>query len=594
MINLTIKEIRSNLNKFVVVVFVMFIVFGLLINYSGINKTRELEQKKKNFIENEIAKVGSYDAYSYYAVNGYKLLFVPDSISAMFYSTTLSDKDSVSNTNFRLDINDSQKSKNLFKGNVDLAWYLITIGSIAALIIGWFAFRNRKRLKYLLNQHKKFTVYISMMFARIIMLISALFILNVCILGQFYICGIHFDSIMITNTFLHISIFGIVMVIFMTAGAMLGYIRDTLKGVAVAAATWFVILILLPNFLASTFSERADSDLKSSCRIERESVKITNLFEKMRKDYVNSKEDKVKATKEFLDRFLKEGKLKKLELELINEIEKIANDLYLWSTLNPVSFYKAFYGELSGKGYNEHIKFHRKNVELKEGFIKFIFDGLTRPGKVKPYLTGDEYIYYAKPSLPAYFGLGLLVQLFWIVLLFVAGYILFSRSIYPKPKNKEALKDMKIIDIPAGKTIAVFSDDDNEDVADMVYNVLSGKCEKNFIKVNGVEPAGDFFYLPPRSHIPVDSLPDTELKAIEYAAERSKTIVLDGFIKSYKCDEVNEKIKQLKKQGYVFVLLDIQQQVNNIELCFFISVSVENKTYQIEQMGHEHLELKDE
>ncbi|MCK4762023.1 MAG: hypothetical protein KAW12_07480 [Candidatus Aminicenantes bacterium] len=279
-------------------------------------------------------------------------------------------------------------------------------------------------------------------------------------------------------------------------------------------------------------------------------------------------------------------------MNMIEKIEKNVKRFYIWSIINPITFYRSVNNELGSKGYNEYLRFYKDCMDKQKGFLRFYYDNKLKGNpKVVSFLKDGDFIFYAKPSLPAYFGLGLVVQLFWIVLLFAGGYILFSRSIYPKPVSAKAFKGFKTIDIPAGKLAVFNSIDDKGGIADQVYNALSGKCEKNFIKINGVEPAGDFFYIPNRSNIPAGMLPETEVKAIEYAAEKSKTIVLDGFITSYKCDEVNRKIEELKAKGYVFIMLDLRQQVREIEYC--VSFTVKDKAYQIEQLGKEKIELKD-
>lgn len=154
----------------------------------------------------------------------------------------------------------------------------------------------------------------------------------------------------------------------------------------------------------------------------------------------NTTEERIQASKNMIDDFFNNEfkQIEKLELEMIDKTEKLANSFYLWSVFNPVMFYKSVNNELGSRGYKSYISFYQELQQKQKQFIRYYFDKRFNGNNliVEPFLKDEEYIYKLKPSLPAYFGLGLLIHFIYIILLLFIGFLRFKSVMFPLEKNE--------------------------------------------------------------------------------------------------------------------------------------------------------------
>lgn len=626
-------ELKRNITRIGLLILIFFILSILFINYSGIQKIERYEKTKTEFTENEIQKVGSYYNYSQYGWGGFKLLFLPSPIASIFNTNTSSKiLQSSFDTSFKFDINSPQKGEYVVHRSIDLTLYLIIIGSSLALIMGWFAFRCREFIKTLLNFGSRFFVYFSILVARTILIFLSLFLLTACIFAQFYIMGVNLAGLEIAIIKITLITF-VVMIFFLFSGAALGTIKSASKSGVITFVFGLVLLFLWPHFFYLTFSGKTDNNMMSTYGIETEKLKILSEFEKKRKDYVKDKGDKVKATKDFTEKFLNDGAVEKLEIELIEETEKNINKFHLWSIINPVTFFESAVNEISSYGFNEQLRFYRYSLNKKREFTNYYLDKLfqRQTGKVEPFLSGDEYIFYAKPSVPHYFKSGLLVQLFYILALFTIGFYRFNQLMFPREKNEVFSNiDLKL---KKGKHYVYNYEPDELDFQNQIFNVLMGKTEKftGKITVDGENivtgKKKNFVYLPFPDTLPgyktvnaiIDMLtgiydvPKSEkeklkkefkekikkrfdkIKRIEKvnlmfrmaAHKKADIYLLHNFLIYIKSNEIPGIIEKIRKENALFIELDsIHVKYQEFQSLNLIQLD-KNSKYEVEKVTGE-------
>ncbi|MCK5059124.1 MAG: ABC transporter permease subunit, partial [Candidatus Aminicenantes bacterium] len=411
-------ELRKEINKTILLILILFILSVLFLNFVEMGKIEKINNIKDEFVINENQKIENYYSYRQYGWAGFKMLFITSPIGAVFNSTALDNLQSANDIGVRLDINNLKKGGYVFKRGIDLYRYLMVFLCCLALGFGWFSFRNRKYIKLLLSTRSKskFIVYCSILIARTIIVFLSICILTLCLIMQFYLMGINISGseIVIIKIMLNTFLF---MIFFLLSGAFLGFIKSASKSGITALIFVLIIFFLWPNFFYLLFSIKAENEMISVYRTETEKTKVFHEFEKMRIEYIKDKEDKIKASKELSNKFLNEGTVNRLENDLIDKTKKNIKQFHLWSIFNPVTFYESAVNEICGSGLNEYQRFWQENLDKKKEFSKYIIEKMfqRQTGKIEPFLSGDDYIFYSKPTYPHYFGFGLLVQILYIV-----------------------------------------------------------------------------------------------------------------------------------------------------------------------------------
>jgi hypothetical protein len=460
-------ELRRNIGK-VVIIILFSIIFGLLINQTSINKY-------KNIAGDEFIKIETNKVYNFYGMNqyitaGFKTMFVPAPISSFFYySTILNDLHATVDTSYSLDLKSDGRRE---IGNLDFSWFISLVSSIFSFLFGFFAFRNselnRKYLKLLLTYTSPKGIYINLVICRILLVFISLLIIFFSVYLQFIFNG--FETTGLLSFFL---VSNLIAIFFLGLGFIAGALKSLQQGAIIAALIWFIIFVLWPNLLNLQLSERRK--MKFVYENEAKKVEIIAKGEMEVIENLRKGKDRVETIKDYINNFIKDGTIERLEIDMLKNAEKKARSFQFWSIFNPITFYQSVNNELSSRGHNEYCEFYKFNIKKKEGFIKFYLDRI-QSGEVKPYLSGNEYIYYSKPSLPAFFPAGVLIQILYIMAFLTIGYYLFRKTVFPLEKNEV----FSNIDLKLKKgTHHVYSYKPYDpNVPEQIYNIFVGNTGK--------------------------------------------------------------------------------------------------------------------
>jgi len=510
-------EVSRQVNRRNIILMAVFMFLALVIHQVAIEKYERDLRTKSEFIDLEILKVESYKNYHQYAEYGLKMIMVPSQISSIFnQSSTLLNIQTIIESKTKLDLNKPEFGLNLFDkptgGNLDLSWFVLVIGSLLALAWGLDTFRNTQYLKLCLNFCTPRAVYCGVILARVILLTVFMLILGVLACGQFYVNGIDLTKNDLLSICYFLLIGLIMMVFFLVLGSLFGIAGSKSWRFVIPVLLWFSLVILWPELLTLVFPGKGYNKMDSVYQHEREKLNILIKFENTASKYVlaeykKSREEGVRADKEMSERYWNQEypKICALDAGAIGDTRKMAENFHLLSIFNPSTFYKSVNNELSSKGYNGYTAFYDNDMKIHKGFLRYYIDKKYQPltGKVEPYLKGEEYVFYAKSSLPAYFIQGIALNVFYILIFLAFSYYRFKKSLFFSPV-KSGTFDQVNLDFKPGNHYHLGID--QKDFSYRLYGVLSGKEGPGHITIDKEKITGKckLVYLPGLSHIPGD------------------------------------------------------------------------------------------
>jgi hypothetical protein len=270
-------------------------------------------------------------------------------------------------------------------------------------------------------------------------------------------------------------------------------------------------------------------------------------------------------------------KIEDLELDMINQTERIVKKRHFWSIFNPVTFYKSVNNELSSRGYNAYLDFYKHVQQKQRQFLRFYIDKrfYEKSTVVEPFLKDDEYIYQMKPSLPDFFWLGVLVQFFYISALFLVGYRRFKKIIFASGEDFDKKELEKFTINEKGYNVWYAK---GRGLMDALFNIFIKKqFEKLSVKTAKIARSKEhFFYICRPDEIP-GSIRVKDLLTF-HGKEESETILDDPEIKplrkktfaeltgKQKFTVLHALLRMKKEAIYLLDDIDMAVDMNTIKL----------------------------
>lgn len=188
-------ELRRNTNRLTLIIFILFVLFGILIHQVGIERYKKAVAQQSYFLEIEKANVNKYRNNFEYGLLGFRIMSEPGKLYSLFFnSSTFGDLIGYITISYKLELTKPQIGKNSSDkpiGSVfDYSWYIMLIGCIIALLYGWNSLRNEGYLKFLLNFARPGTVYFTVLIGRFILLIAIFLSMILIALIQILINGL--------------------------------------------------------------------------------------------------------------------------------------------------------------------------------------------------------------------------------------------------------------------------------------------------------------------------------------------------------------------------------------------------------------------
>ncbi len=435
------KFFGANLSRFLckrnVIILLMFLLFVGYFGQDGTAKYKQALSNKDKFNDFEAQKVKQFVHYGQYGTYGFRLLLFPHYLSSLLSDGGIIDTDlhAFIDSGERLKLYRPMKGKYAFSvANEFMTFtgFILLFGSLFWAMYGLDSTKDKEFLKFLATiagSDKKICTY--MFVSRVILLVLFCLLLAVISIILFLINGITLaDPGQLIIYFL--SLF-LVLVFFLLIGMIAGTIESRFNSITVLVGLWIILVFLAPWGIRKGVSSKADAitplyelemeKLEYVMALERRAFKMAGKLEgsKRNTDIAH------KISNSFLEGEFK--KIMELEREMLEQMKASASLYQGLSIIFPTTFYLSTTYEISSRGFESLAAFYEHTVKLKQGFVRYYAEKnfFTNEKTIIPYIKGGQNIFYVKSSLPGNFGSGLLVNILWLVLLFILYWALSNR-----------------------------------------------------------------------------------------------------------------------------------------------------------------------
>ena len=593
-------EAREFLDKQNLIVFGLLLALALGMTQYGVYKFKQSLAQKKVFQQVEEKKVEYFFNYRIMGLHGFRLMLLPNPMGIFFInSVPVSDITALVDAVDRLNLYKSVKGEKLFGVTKD--WFTdfssITLffGGLLGLLYGLIPFLYREHLRFLSSLINEGKLFWYVFLSRAILLSLLFFFVTACAVGLVLVNGIllpidqylliFFLKIFLTTLF------------FFALGTVFSTCRKMIFGIAISLICWLASLLLVPTVL-NIIIEMTAKKITPVYQLEIEKLKIVMDFERrtIEKEGILKNGDKVSDSvrKRMLDYWNNDfKKFLALEGKMIEQMSEIISLRQKLSSFFPTTFYLSVNNEISGSGYENLILFYKQVKKIKRDFFKYFMNKVyfSNYSKVEAFLKPGEAVFYARPRLPGFFSLGILITLLWIAGLMMISYYRFKRSMFQLPKKEKQPIEEKILELKSGEFKSWLTIGNL--LNDQLYNLLSGqnkelmkkkynlKVSINDIQLNTTRKKQNFFYLCHPSDLPghprVRAFVQLIMDLLHVPKEKRNEIIekyhLEDFLK--------KRFSQLEidEYGQVFLaLLDMKTfdiyLINDITRAMFMDFAV--------------------
>jgi len=275
-------EFKRSFTRLNVVVLILYLLAAMFVVHRGVDKYKDLEEKKEKFQKNERLKVEIWNNYTQYGGYGIRLYFMPSPLSVFFNNTNLfTEATAQIDVSEKLNIYQSFKGKEVFMQGpgryLDFSGIILMFGSFLALFYGYDTLKHKEFLKFLARIYGGRKVYSAMYSSRLVLLLSYFIFIFIAALVWASLRGIDIFSDF-SNVGKPLIIFFVLIIsiiaFFFAVGTVIGGIRNRFRGILVILA-WLFSIYLFPVGI-NTFVEIKTGNISSNYDIELD--KLTKLM----------------------------------------------------------------------------------------------------------------------------------------------------------------------------------------------------------------------------------------------------------------------------------------------------------------------------
>lgn len=583
-----VLEFKRFLSRKNVIILLLFFLLTLYFVDSGIDRCRQIKQDKKEFQKLEQFKVKQYVNYNQYGKYGFRLLFIPAPLSILFdNSGVFSELTANIDSGEVLNIYHSWKGKTLYGkkpgGFKDFSGLILLLGSLFALYFGYESFRHKEYLKFLSSLANHRTVFFSIFFSRIILLI--LFFLfeigGALLLLKFN--GLIFSKSEYSQLWCYLLVMLILLLFFFISGTVIGTFKSKSAALITIIALWFSVVFFIPGTIDSIIYRKANT-ITSEFQLELEKLKTLMKFEKraideegrFKRSNRNSEE-----VRELVENYwnIEFESIRAIEKKMENEMRKNAKRFQNLSLIFPSTFYISTCHEVSSRGYHNFIDFYITAQKLKEQFVRFYLNRVyySNFSTVESFIKKDENIFYSRSGLPDHFGTGVILNGLLIFALLFLSYARFRYVLFVSAKKETLNPDDLHIPLEKAKcTVCITS---SEQIRSLLFGFFSGQGKDSFkgkIEIDGSEIEGgktrqDFAYLCHQEKIPGD------IKAVDFLSFLRRLLRLPRTAVA----EIRKKLDTKENKGKKFADID---HITQGDILFFAARSTKSRIYFIDEI----------
>ena len=279
-------ESRRNLKKRVIYVMSIFLVISCILAYVGFKVYKDKIKTQSSFIINEESKLAFYYNLTRHGVFGVKQNGLPAPLFSIFHnSIPFIDLQAFLDDSFRFEINKPLKGANVYaqpygKNSLDFSWFYFVFFSASSFLFGFFALRNKKFNKMMLNYTGQKTLFSSIILCRFLFMLAFLIITYLVVIAQFSINGISLTGSEIANLGIFFLMVFAVNTGFLILGSAFGTIKNVYTGAGLTILSWFVLIFLIPEIAGTALSKYTDTLFESIYTHELKKLEIFSKAEK--------------------------------------------------------------------------------------------------------------------------------------------------------------------------------------------------------------------------------------------------------------------------------------------------------------------------
>ncbi|MCP4215614.1 MAG: hypothetical protein GY765_13250, partial [bacterium] len=480
-------EAGRAINKRNLALFVLFLLFCFYFVQVGVRQYKKIPGNKAEFLETEKADTKLFINYTQYGLYGFRLMFVPSPLSAIFSNSgVVPELTAFVDSGVRLRLYHSVMGKNLYAENLsgfnDFAGVILLFGSLLAMFLGFDIFAGKEFLKYLagfIDYKRLYTLIVSVRLS--VLALLALFVVC-CALLQVWLNGIIFTA----GEYYHVGMYLLMTVLllwcFFFMGAAAGGMRGKTTGITAVAVLWFVFVFLIPGTVSRIVSEKSDG-ITSAYNLEQEKLKIMTDFERAALKRMGryttvdeKKESDRRAAERYWNTELKE--IQKIESRMGTETMESLALFRRLSLFSPISLWRALVCEIDGRGYSNILEFYVYSQNLKQRFIRYYFDKKYSSNyeAVESFVKAEENIFYASAALPANTTAGGVVLGLYILLFLGLSFYGFRRMMFDTRGAKDDELDALDLELKKGETYVLITN--GNQTANGLYRFFSGRSSE--------------------------------------------------------------------------------------------------------------------
>jgi len=444
------------------------------------------------FQKKEDLKRSQYFFYTQYGTYGISILFIPSPFSTLNLDPIFDELLSNVNTVEKLDIYKSVKGRNFFSNKSDImifSGFILFIGSFFSLLYGVASVKNKPYLRFFSSLSTSSKLFWASSVSRILLLITAYFILLGFSLLWLLMYGVNLFQ---PQIFSLITSAILLIISFFFFGCMIGSLKDKSIRLIIFGSFYFLSIILIPG-MADKYTQDDSDDIEPLFLFELKNLELVMNVERRLYDQFGLSKSGEKASPELLAK-IKEAIDNEFERIFAREEKMMAHilekikDRHTVSCFFPVLFYNSTNTEVSSCGDLSFIDFYSYSKKIKKEFLDFyvkkkFLEG-SQPGQVESFVKKDENLFYAQSHLPYRFWFGILFNLIiYVGAGWIGAYFCFKRSLHPTPEKNSTEKVG--INLKSGEDYHV--DTDDYAAEDHIYNSAAGKTKgfKGQINIDG-------------------------------------------------------------------------------------------------------------
>jgi hypothetical protein len=510
-------DFKRSLDKKKLIILVLIFLLTIFIAKQALNDYKKTLSNIKNFQNLNISNFNNLiKDYTHYSLYGIKCFFVPSPLGKLLKTTgSASELSARVDSIVSIDLFINAKGRSLFVEDSTspfrLSFIILVLLILSVLYLGYESIRDKEFIKIISSILSNVKIFIYIVLSRIILLTLIMVGFFAILSIMIKLKGFNLSNGVASGLFSYFFSAWIMLIIFFLIGVLVGNIKKKGNSITVLISMWFIFVFFLPGLLDSYIYKKS-KNITSSYKVEFEQLEIVNNFEKRSfKEVGKFSKEKIYKFRELSEYYLNSIYIRIVELEenLKNEISSITEINRKLAILSPVTFFKLTGNEVSSMGFENILKFYSFLQVLKRQFLVFWLDRVNYndPKELVSFIKGDENLYYAHSQLPGNFGIGVLINMGYIIILLFASYFRFKKAMFPIPKEIEATNNVNI-QLEKGKINIVHGE--HPEFFKCFTNALFGKTKsfKGKITIDGkdIETMMEkpFLYMTHPDNIPDD------------------------------------------------------------------------------------------